>query len=124
MTLTNPSGRKKIIKTNKTLSELLSKLTPSQRADLRHKIKMLEVEAELAKRKSYISKPLVKGGGVKLYKYPQQEVTKCAKCGSLTKHYFDCKIIRNERIRKINSWENPWDWSWDKISSKLEEEIL
>ena len=62
------SGRKKMIKTNKTLSELLSKLTPRKRADLRHKIRKLEVEAELAKRKFYISKPLVKGEGVKLYK--------------------------------------------------------
>ena len=74
MTLTNPSGRKKMIKTNKTLSELLSKLTPRKRADLRHKIRKLEVEAELAKRKFYISKPLVKGGGVKLYKSPQQKI--------------------------------------------------
>jgi len=121
------SGRKKMIKTNKTLSELLSKLTPSQRADLRHKIKMLEVEAELAKRKPYISKPLVKGGGVKLYKSPRQEVKRkadyCPNCMDLKPfggvkvdnlkdpHCFDCgrRILGSVKFKppqqEVKGWE-------------------
>ena len=53
----------------------------------------------------------------------KEDKTICQFCKSPKKHYYDCKIIRAEKISKLNSIRDPWKLPWNELVKKLEDII-
>ena len=47
----------------------------------------------------------------------------CESCHCKTTHYYNCKLIRAEKILKINEIKNPWNLSWNELIKILEQII-